>query len=374
MTKKDAFQGPARLDVNHGKVIGTGTSGSDAPGDRFNAAAPSSPERSVESQNRFSETRPTDNQEQQLTGAATRPRNANLGNLPSREELEARSGNYILSFGFAGAGKSSFQSHLARWILEGRDFIPHVAKTDANDASTRLINIWREDWRSNRFPDSTIPGERNVTELRLKATPNSGQKTPVVFSFLEISGEDLESVIPKDGAATMLGSLRAFITNPKISPMMIFFVDPDHDDNDTMFFNLLDYLEANFKRPVIERLSLLVLIPKPKTALANMRQSPKCRAEYNGLEHIEELNNELVELYLETFLPSAYSRIKVWKGEWQHARFCIGDPVPGRETHFENMSFVDISKIFSWIYTRFTGKKLGQSPGGKLKDFFTKLE
>ena len=314
---------------------------------------------------------------QEETGTAPEEaRSGNFGNLPSLKEIEDRSGNYIISFGFPGSGKSTFQSFLTRYIEEGDVFRHSVGKVDGNDNSTRLINEWRKDWKQNRFPEATARGEHNITELRLSVTPIEGQTKQISFGFLEMSGENQATVVPSEGAAgSMVAPLRSFLRNTRVNPILVLFVDPEEqsgrDPNDTIFMNLLDYLEANFDRRTISRIAILLLVPKPALALSVLRQLPEARRRYHGLSHVEELNADLVELYLELTIPGTFKRIEDWPSPWQYARLHVGDPVEGDPNSYENASFEDIEKIFHWIYGIFSGgKQLGPSGLDKLKGFF----
>ena len=253
--------------------------------------------------------------------------------------------------------------------------MPYVGKTDSDDKSTRLINIWREDWRHNRFPDRTQKGRHNITVLRLEAKPDSGRHDPVTFGFLEMSGEDQRMVIPtEDAPGSIDTALRSLLNNPKIRPVLALFVDPEQTANDTIFMNLLDYLDANFGRKAMERVALLLLVPKPMTALAVMRRLPEVKAQVGNLDLIDVLDTDLTELFLETTVPATYQRMMHWPGKWEFARFYLGDPVEGDDTRYDNVSFDDIQKIFSWLYECFTGKNLGPTWWQKALRFFSAPE
>lgn len=308
--------------------------------------------------------------------AGDEARRHNLGNMPaSLQELDAREGNYIISFGYPGSGKSNFQSFLARWIERGGEFVPGVGSIDAWDNSKRLINLWREDWDANRFAGPTDRGPNNITEVRLSARPKSGQKTPLTFGFLEMPGEEQQRVIPEDGSPSLMSpALVKFLRNKKINAILVLFVDPERRagqrPNDTIFMNLLDYMDANFSPDEVERLSLLLVVPKPARALSYLRQLPAARERYQGIDHAEDLNSDLLRLFLELTIPGTYARVTEWPGKWDYARFYIGDVVEGESTMYTNPSLDDTSKIFAWIYQIFTGRELGKSRWEKFLSLF----
>lgn len=311
-----------------------------------------------------------------------------LGNLPTGNAIDARAGSYILSFGFPGAGKSTFQSHLVRWIAKGGRFDWEIAENDSNGASRIAFNNWIRAWGKGEFPRPTAKGVDKVVEMRVSATPKEGKKKKLVFNFLEISGEDLKEVMPSPRRPSwMMEPLREYLGNPKINFILVLIVDPTQlpAENEVLFTTLLDYLNANF--PTLkDRMSLLMILSMPELALDKMKKEGDARSrdalhDFPGLQYVEQMQTEHCDYYFEKYVPMTYARVTGWGGRWATAKLRIGTPVDTvdgtlvdkvdvKAREYRDVEFYDVEKIFSWIFTTFSGQKLGP---GRLKNVWDAL-
>ncbi|TRD15470.1 hypothetical protein [Palleronia caenipelagi] len=303
-----------------------------------------------------------------------RGRDKTVGNLPPVSEIGQRTGNYMLSYGYPRAGKSTFQSHLLRWITQGGEFSLNVAKNDSNDASRIAFNEWMRLWDANRFPESTERGMTKVVELRFRATPVSGRKKPLEFNILEMSGEDQRRVLPEAGRPSeMMEPVREYLSNRKINFLLVLLLDPARDgsENDILFLTLLDYLDANFPG-LSERMSLLLLLSKPDTALAKMRSDRRASTEFHDLNVTDRMTPEHVNFYFDTYTPATISRLANWPGKWATAKLRVGS-LPrtqgGASETYSDVDFDDAKRVFDWIFEAFTGAP----PGKRLPTWLDKM-
>ena len=173
---------------------------------------------------------------------------------------------------------------------------------DPNHAAQRLLNHWRMRWSRDQTPKSTPVGEDNVIEVAFTSAPHGWGYRAASLTMLEMSGEDLEKILPEVNPAQVMASLYDYLKNPQISFVLVLVVDPGRPSaaNGNMFQSLITYLRANF--PGIEdRMALLVLLSKPDFALAQMRQNRRLLAEFPNLAYIHELDDDLTALYLRRF-------------------------------------------------------------------------
>lgn len=287
------------------------------------------------------------------------PRRGRLGD----DEIEAKSGDYLLSFGHPGSGKTTFQSFLSYYITHVG---PFNARPLLDPEDTALgwepmatYNDWIKLWRDGRFPPSNPMDDSDIRELTFEVTPREGVKTPLTFSFLEVSGELLREVMAeRDRDPALTSTVLRYLANEKIGVILCLIVDPDHDEgreNDLLFQNLFTFLDVNLPG-FRDRASLALLISKPETGLDMLKEAKP------GFRHYAELRGDLCEDYIETFLPATYSILESWpnKKRVQIMTLHLGEVVEAAGgPQIRKRDYKDIEKIFGWIYTEFTGERLG---------------
>lgn len=279
------------------------------------------------------------------------------------DDIESKTGNYILSFGYAGSGKTTFQSFLAYYVNHSPKFRSRL-RLDPDQSQQGwdpqvIYNDWLKSWTEGRFPESTGVLEEHIGELSFQVNPKKGVKTPLEFSFLEVSGELVRRVIAeREADPNLVETLRLYLANDKLNVILTLVVDPENDtkrENDLLFQNLFNYLEVNFPE-LIQRASLAILISKPEIALKNLKyERPSAR-------HYADFRGEVCEEYVEVFLPATYNQFDDWPNSEKASIMALhlGDfEGVGRDAVMRKFDFRDISQIFSWMYTQFTAEKLG---------------
>ncbi|MEX0730385.1 MAG: hypothetical protein WED00_00125 [Aquisalimonadaceae bacterium] len=279
------------------------------------------------------------------------------------DDIEAKTGDYLLSFGYPGSGKTTFQSFLSYYVTHVGSFQARPL-IDPEDSALgwepmATYNDWIKLWRDGRFPPPNPMDDSDIRELTFEVKPKEGVKTPLTFSFLEVSGELMREVMAdRDRDPGLTDTVRRYLANESIRMILVLIVDPEHDqrgENDLLFQNLFTFLDVNFPG-FRERASLALLISKPDTALYMLKR------EKPGFRHYAELRGDLCEDYIETFLPATYNVLDSWpnQGRVQIMTLHLGEVVQeGGEPRIVKHDHRDIEKIFSWIYTQFTGARLG---------------
>ncbi len=304
-----------------------------------------------------------------FSSSSSQRKEGRAGNIPqSRDEIKNKFGNYLFTIGGVSSGKSTFHSHFLRWVFRGNELSSELMRCKEggkNIASLRL-NSWRDLWDENKFPKSTATGLQNITELQIKSTPLKGETTPLVFNILEMSGEDLQLVIPDDQvphSGTIYPQLIEYLRNSNIKIILVMIVDPERKNNDILFQNFLDHFEEKIGlQNHFNRLSPLILVTKPQKALERMRSENTSNNYKNLYDDYTQLNSELCERYLENYLPETYARVAGWKGSiHRYSWFYIGDINEDNQLVYDNPCFKDAKNIFRWMYYYFTGKEYGHT-------------
>lgn len=303
------------------------------------------------------------------------------------------SGNYMFTFGFPSAGKSTFQCYLTRYLLNGREDIYKPSKFSTeystnNPDAQRLTNEWRKTWKRNEFPEPTPARGTEIRKLQFKVKPLKGVRRQLEFSFIEASGELFRTVSPEHDHSPdphLSNVLSSYLRNTRRRFIIVLIVDPERgEQNDRLFYDFIEFLRFSYGSNFADRTNLLLLVPKPEIALGALKTV------FREIHYANELNNDLSLFYVQHFLKSTWGKLETWPTPPFVSRFSLGsiskrgpdslDPVDAtsgthREYYISKLSLEDCEKIFSHIYSIFTGKKLG--PGAfvrlfiKLKDWLS---
>jgi len=286
------------------------------------------------------------------------------------EDANERNGNYIIAFGLAQSGKSTFHNMLLRYLEQVGPFAAQlqIPKTDdTTDFSAQaMVNVWRESWLTNTLPPANPVTEEAIREVIYFVKPNSGVRDPVRFGIVEVSGELLRNVVATSEVAPQIPlAIHNLFRNNKVRPILLFIINPENPRNDLLFENFVTYLDRSFpgRRNTIP---LGLIVANPDAALALLKErSPEKYKQYSKLE------GRLVFEYLRMATPRTYNQFQAWpnKKAKMISPLYIGDIMESQTIGYEGaraprryikgVNFGDVSKIFSWIYLQCTGKHLG---------------
>lgn len=278
------------------------------------------------------------------------------------DPIEEKVGNYLLTFGFSGSGKTILQSFLAYYLTHVGPFDAQVlVDPEASHqgwAPMALYNAWMRRWRNGEMPRRTDTKDEDIRELSFAITPKVGVKTPVTFSFLEISGELMKTVIAEQHDDPRISkTLGRYFENPNISIILCLVIDPEMGhENDLLFQNLISFLETNWP-DYQNRMGLSVLISKPELSLSALK------AFDSRFKHYSELRGDVCEHFVKTFAPRTYKILDAWPDQKrvQIMSLYLGES-EGHDARrgVERPDYRDIEAIFSWLYFQFTGSTLGR--------------
>lgn len=294
--------------------------------------------------------------------AATLKPKARRGALRD-DAIEDKQGNYIISFGRAGCGKTTFQSYLLYYLTHSDAFNSSLVIAPEDTATgwdaQRIYNNWMAKWQIGQFPDATAASEDAIRELTVAATPRVGSCARLTLSFLEIAGELMERILPTDQKDPELSTtLVRYLQNERINFTILLFIEPTTaDKDDVLFDNLFTYLKVNFPH-LVSSMSLGVVISKPEASLEIFKQR------FPGFSHYATLKGDLCEDYIERMTPRLFQTLNAWDrpDQVQIMTMSLGDVEPdehGKTSYVARKDFHDIEKIFAWLYKQFTGERLG---------------
>ena len=279
-------------------------------------------------------------------------------------------GNYIFAVGCPGSGKSTFQSHLFRYLATCGDYQvePDVEFVRSGASFHKLRAEWQKKWQSGAFPDAS--DVKQVTEFRYNITPNNGHPA-IPFGFLEISGEEFNKLVREgDKPGTLLPSIDQFLNNPKINICFLFVCQgQDWKGDDFLFSQFLEYLAVNIDRNLKAQCSAVLILADPES----------CQRRLAKLLNIPDDGRPLdIDGFIERFTPLTAALLTGWKHRATIATFSVGRlkdrTVDGKIVRYiAEPSFEDTRFIFNWIYTQFTGRGIGPNFVEKVLGFIRSL-
>lgn len=279
------------------------------------------------------------------------------------DDARQRKGNYVIPFGLRGSGKTTLFASLFKFIdesplLSSKLVVPERHNVP-NYAGQAMLNNWQKIFNSGRFLGATEIGDDAIRELSYEVTPLKGQRTRLFFNVVEVSGEDLEKVVAKEGSDPRLPkSIEALLKNKNVRPLILLVVHPEQPNNDLLFHNLFVWLDRNVgsKKGL---LSLGIVIANPDRALHHLhRRVPSTTGQ-------EKLEGRLLLTYLKEFAPKTFAAYNTWekKKRWilplyvgKIEEFGSGEDAYEKIIRFDKRN---ASQLFAWLYLQFTGKRLG---------------
>lgn len=294
------------------------------------------------------------------------PDDAYFEKTPLKDHLASvnigeRSGNYLISVGLPGSGKTVLQSFTTYSMsVAGKlSAKPDIAEANGeiNHQAQQLRTLWLDEWKIGRFPRGTPLRENEIREIRLNIQNLENNAQKFNFSFLEVAGENFKDVVPTEISAPVLfNRINAFLTNKKIRLNIAFVLKTDEKSgettNDALFTNFIEFIESQLKLDITKKVGLILVVPNPKlvfgkTDWERMRSNQRADRRFY---------KEKVKDYVYNNFPATYTIYDRWnKKKRAITIFHIGDEVEGR---LKNEDFKDSRSFINLNYNLFTGKYL----------------
>lgn len=279
-----------------------------------------------------------------------------------RRRFSGQTSNFLLSFGFPGSGKTTFQSFLVYYLT-------HIGPFDAHPRLNPLatpqgwdpmvtFNEWIRLWHQGKFPPANPVDERDIRELAFDIKPQqSKRQPPLELSLIEVSGEFMARVIAeRDHDPDLVDAVANLFGDEQINLTLMFIIDPDHgDENDVLFQNLVTFLDVYFPG-ARERMSLAIMISKPESSLQLLQ------SRYPEYGHHTDLHGDLCEDYVRLMAPRTHRILDSWPSSQRVQLMTLHLGELGSrdgEPRVHRIDYADIEAIFGWLYTQFTGSDLG---------------
>lgn len=276
-------------------------------------------------------------------------------------QSEKLRGNFFLTYGKEGAGKTTTQLFFLRYLIEGGLFDVEPRAWAANDNGAHFLkDDWMELSRQGFFPDPTKVRELRAFRFRAQPIKEFRDFPPLDFTFFEIAGEDYRSIVrsPDSPESKFPPGLGAFIANPRINFINIFVCDGENLDEDDKFFrDYINLIDETLRRRAPEfwaRSPVLLVISKPDHA----RTTFESAASAVELTSTVPLERQIMRKYL----PQTQAALERRGCEMMPTFLRLGeladDPTAPGGRRIVKPDFRDIENVMMWIYEKFTGRVL----------------
>jgi hypothetical protein len=287
--------------------------------------------------------------------------------VPAIEGIDNATGNYLLTLGYPGSGKTVLQSFIYYYIATHGAFFGslerHRKGAQPSNLTQSLLNKWVKDWSDRKFPQSNRESVDAIREIRLRLTPKINTSKSFNFSFVEVSGELIKSVVPTEVQAGLLvDTMHNFLTAPKSKKIIVYVFDHNEgSNNDELFSSLIQYLEGTVAGKLDQSYSLMIVVPNPDLVLQRVSSDERMSRTYSN---INELTPEAMLHYLRLKAPQLVTTFRHWKKSKRGVfKFHIGKVTENAdgERILESYDFKDSGRITEFCYQQFHGIKLTES-------------
>lgn len=277
------------------------------------------------------------------------------------ESLANKNTNFIFFFGKPAAGKTHLMASLIHYMktCDLGDLI--ISKNNQRDAHL-LIQDMYESIQTGTFLNRTasqIGGTEPPTEIDLIFKPKDGRLPPMKFTFLEMSGENLEMVQVRNTnqqSGKLPDTIETYLNCPGLRLSFLLLGSHEEAKRDAQVIDsFLDYLVE--KDAKFDRARYLLAITKWDT--------------YTGAYKKD------VEEFVDVFMPQIYQRLIKEGSINALTNYSLGSfqKVQSGGAVAEVLVKVDTTKaavVTEWLYHNITGKSLIHAPGliERFKMFF----
>ena len=276
------------------------------------------------------------------------------------EDLAKKEGNYIFTVGNVSSGKSTLQNLLIYRLWTKENIIFDYGNNTNDHRQRAIINRWVDSFKQGILPKRTKQGV--IQEFNIEIGQTGKQKLDV--SFLEISGEDIKSIVPSldsDRPPSVHNFLdRYLMPENGINKRFIFVSDGEKHkkgittnlnnvSEDILFDAFLRYLLGDTQKGLKE-INILFVVSKWDTVREDYKNNFEKYMKQNFPQTLSILNGSRVTVM---YLPFTVGKIDEKLIDKEK------DIYEHRITTLENSH---IDRMIQWVYYTFTGETLKEFP------------
>ena len=168
-------------------------------------------------------------------------------NVVDGSGIEGKTGNFLFTVGSVASGKSTLQNFLVHRLHVDENIHFDRTSSDGNTASEAYLNAWVQNIAAGYLPERTHKGVLREFNVRFgqRGKPN------LDFSFIEIAGEDIRSIVPtaEHKQPRLHEHLERYLRQGGVNKRFLFVSDASRNrlgkgrfEEDVLFDTLIRYL------------------------------------------------------------------------------------------------------------------------------------
>ena len=278
----------------------------------------------------------------------------------NEEDFSKKEGNYIFTVGNVSSGKSTLQNLLIYRLWSKNDISFEYGNNTSDHRHNAIINKWVDSFKQGILPKRTQQGI--IQEFNIAISQKGKRKLDV--NFLEISGEDIKSIVPSldsDKKPSVHNFLdRYLMPENGINKRFIFVSDGEKHkrgitanvnnvSEDILFDAFLRYLLSDTQKG-LKTLNILFVISKWDTVREDYKNDFQKYLKQNFPQTLSILDSDRITIM---YLPFTVGKIE------ERVIDKDKDMYEHRIVAFEN-TYID--RLIQWVYNTYTGETLKGLP------------
>lgn len=276
------------------------------------------------------------------------------------EDFSHKEGNYIFTVGNVSSGKSTLQNLLIYRLWSKDDIFFEYGNNISDHRHNAIINEWVDAFKQGVLPERTKQGV--IQDFNIEISQKGKKKLDV--NFLEISGEDIKSIVPSansDNKPSVHSFLDKYLSPENgLNKRFIFVSDGekhkkginsigDSFSEDTLFDAFLRYLLSDTQK-ALKEINILFVISKWDVVRDDYKNDIQRYLKQNFPQTLSILDGNRVKVM---FLPFTVGKIEEKLIDPENNTY------EHRITSLEN---THIDRLIQWIYNTYTGETLRGFP------------
>ena len=270
-------------------------------------------------------------------------------------------GNYLFTFGDVGSGKSTIHNMLIYSLWETPNIKFDYHSNDGKKLQPAIIVNWVKKISSGLLPERTQYGK--IQDFSISFSQQ--KKKPLRVHFLEISGEDIKSIIPaRNKTATLFHQIDSLLRSDLVKKRFIFVSDSSkhllsnkEKNEDIMFSEIISLLKTQILKKKT-RIKILFIVSK-WDVLNGKYKSP---VDYFN-KNFPQMKSYLGENWDITYIPFSVGAVNKVETNKQDE---FGNPVFENKIDFPDAGIKYAKYMIQWIHYSFTNEFLTGFP--KIKE------
>lgn len=275
------------------------------------------------------------------------------------EDFAKKEGNYVFTVGNVSSGKSTLQNLLVYRLWSKDDINFEYGRNNGDHRHNALMTKWVESLKRGILPERTKKG--TIQEFNISIAQKGKKELDV--NFIEISGEDIKSIIPSldsNKKPSVHNHLDKYLSADNAINKRFIFVSNGEEhqkgkkmgngiSEDILFDSFLRYLLGDTQKG-LQNLNILFVISKWDTV----------RDDYG---------NDFSK-YIKLNFPQTYSILRGDRVKVMYLPFSVGkieEQLIDEENDIHENRIVSLEKVYidrliQWLYNTFTGETLKGLP------------